>query len=855
MRGWDSVTQGGSLRPGPSALVIALGGLLLSLAPVSQRLEGAFFDAIQRLQDRTARPDIVLVDTRTMRGGATSAWESESFPALLDALGRSGVRLVIPAEVPPPTSGLPDTRQLATLAEMEKRSRATGNKDAAASIAAQWAEITRRSDLHARTIAATNRLRNVIVAVPTFEGAPGSSATGTGCESHVMTAVLAPSTEDSGARRVRAAAPPPASLCTVILGSGHVEFWSDPDGVVRRLDLLVNASGTLVPAAALRAAIALSFPSGTPPEIGSGEITWDSSRVRTSGGPQMLMRFYSAREPGRAFTTITAEEVLRGAGSDLLLKGQIAVLGDVSAGNGQGYVTPVGPQMPATLLLATGLSNLLADDYLVRPAWSGWAELVLMGILGVAVLLWGPRLPHTVAAMTGLLVATCLLGLEAYTASLGIWIQLATVSGFVLYALGAVRILQPGQAAHRTAPVDDAVAKADAPARAPATAVPSTGDQLDLAFSMLRHQPPTEHVKQRLYDVALEHARQRDLAKAERVLRHLAGIDPHYRNAGEKLKKLAGLRVAAPPAAGGHADAPPVVQAAPRPLDKDDLSGQTIGRYRIEKPIGRGAMATVYLGLDPKINRRVAVKTLALAEEFGDTDLANARAQFLREAESAGRLNHPNIISIYDAGEDGRVAYLAMEYFSGKPLSFYAQQGQLLEPRLVLDIMARAAEALHYAHNQHVVHRDVKPANLLYDAATDTLKITDFGIARLTDSSRTKTGIILGTPSYMSPEQLAGSGVSGQSDLFSLGITLYQLLTGAPPFRADSIPKLMQKIAQERHQPVSAMRDDLPPGLDEVLKRALAKNPAARYPNGRAMALALRDCCSSFAFSAAVQPT
>lgn len=855
MRGWDSVTQGGSLRPGPSALVIALGGLLLSLAPVSQRLEGAFFDAVQRFQHRDARPDIVLVDTRALRGGAGSAWEAESFPALLDALGRGGARLVIPAEAPPPTSGLPDARQLATLAEMEGRSRTSGNQDRAAALAAQWAEITRRSDLQARTVEAANRLRNVIVAVPTFDGTPGAPATGPGCDRHVMQAGLAPGMEDSGARRVRAVTSPPANLCEVILGAGHVEFWSDPDGVVRRLELLVDASGTLVQAAALRAAIALSFPSGAPPTIGPDSITWDATRLRTSGGPQTLFRFYSAREPERAFTTLTADEVLRSGGVDPRLKGRIAVLGDAGTTDGQGYVTPVGTQMPASLLLATGLSNLLAEDYLVRPAWSGWVETALMIAVGVAALLWGARLPYTLAAMTGLLLTTILLGAEAYAATRGTWIQLATVSGFALYALAVVRLLQPGQTAPRVERAGEAAGNGAAPARAPTPPAPSTGDQLDLAFSMLRHQPPTEHVKQRLYDVALEHARQRDLAKAERVLRHLAGIDPHYRNAGEKLKKLAGLRVAAPPTAGGAADAPPAAPAVPRTGGKDDLSGETIGRYHIEKPIGRGAMATVYLGLDPKINRRVAIKTLALAEEFGDTDLANARTQFLREAESAGRLNHPNIISIYDAGEDGRVAYLAMEYFSGKPLSFYAQQGQLLEPRLVLDIMARAAEALHYAHNQHVVHRDVKPANLLYDAATDTLKITDFGIARLTDSSRTKTGIILGTPSYMSPEQLAGSGVSGQSDLFSLGITLYQLLTGAPPFRADSIPKLMQKIAHEHHQPVSAVRDDLPPGIDEVLERALAKDPAARFPNGRTMALALRDCCSSFAFSAAVQPT
>jgi serine/threonine-protein kinase len=165
----------------------------------------------------------------------------------------------------------------------------------------------------------------------------------------------------------------------------------------------------------------------------------------------------------------------------------------------------------------------------------------------------------------------------------------------------------------------------------------------------------------------------------------------------------------------------------------------------------------------------------------------------------------------------------------------------------VLDLMARAAEALHYAHGQHVVHRDIKPANLLYDVGRDTLKISDFGIARLTDNSRTKTGIILGTPSYMSPEQLAGHGVTGQSDLFSLGVTAYQLLAGMPPFRADSIPRLMQKIAHEPHEPLQRQRNDLPAAVDLILDRALAKEAYDRFATGREMALALRDCCSTLA--------
>jgi len=208
-------------------------------------------------------------------------------------------------------------------------------------------------------------------------------------------------------------------------------------------------------------------------------------------------------------------------------------------------------------------------------------------------------------------------------------------------------------------------------------------------------------------------------------------------------------------------------------------------------------------------------------------------------------------IGAYDAGEDGSVAYLAMEYFQDKPLSHCAQQGQLLPLKTARELMARAAEGLNYAHGQHVVHRDIKPANMMYDRGTDSFKITDFGIARLTDTSRTKTGIILGTPSYMSPEQLAGTNVTGQSDLFSLGITPYQRLNGYAPLRADSIPKLMQEIAHERHESVRLMRDELPRSVDSLPDQALATGPADRFPSWRSMATALPECGASLGAAAA----
>jgi len=177
-------------------------------------------------------------------------------------------------------------------------------------------------------------------------------------------------------------------------------------------------------------------------------------------------------------------------------------------------------------------------------------------------------------------------------------------------------------------------------------------------------------------------------------------------------------------------------------------------------------------------------------------------------------------------------------------LSDHATPNNLLEPRKVLEVIGRTAEALGFAHKQQVVHRDIKPANLMYDASTDILKITDFGIARLTGAGSTRTGIVLGTPSFMSPEQLEGRNVTGHSDLFSLGVSLFQLLTGQLPFTADSMTGLMQQIAEVPHPPLRAFRPDLPECVEILIDRALAKNPDARFDSGAQMAAALDDCRS-----------
>ncbi len=267
---------------------------------------------------------------------------------------------------------------------------------------------------------------------------------------------------------------------------------------------------------------------------------------------------------------------------------------------------------------------------------------------------------------------------------------------------------------------------------------------------------------------------------------------------------------------------------------------QTLGRYRLERTIGRGSMGAVYLAVDPSTGRQFAIKTLELAREFEGDALNEARERFLREAQTAGRLSHPDIVKVHGAGESRGVAYIVMEFVPGRDLLPHVARSQLLPIPAVVAITARVADALASAHRRGVVHRDVKPANVMVDAATNTVKVTDFGIASLSDARCTRTGILLGTPSFMSPEQLTGLPIDGRTDVYSLGVMLFQLLAGALPHQSDSMARLMAQIVGEPAPDVRRLRPEVPAALADVVAKALQKNPEARHADGGRMAAELR---------------
>jgi predicted Ser/Thr protein kinase len=271
---------------------------------------------------------------------------------------------------------------------------------------------------------------------------------------------------------------------------------------------------------------------------------------------------------------------------------------------------------------------------------------------------------------------------------------------------------------------------------------------------------------------------------------------------------------ASSPAVPGHKDIPSAIKK--------------IGRYEIIKQVGRGAMGIVYKGRDPRLNRLTAIKTIHFFDDFNKIKVINSKKQFYLEAEVIAKLSHPNIVAIYDVGEDKGLSYLAMEYLEGESLEKYTDKNNLLSIARCIEIIIQACNALEYAHNHDIVHRDIKPANIML-VEDGLVKVTDFGVARMTANSKTHTGIIKGTPYYMSPEQTRGMKLTGASDIFSIGIVFYQLLTGRLPFTGDSLAAIMYQINNLEPEPPSSYNSSIDEIISEILNKALAKKLQKRY--------------------------
>lgn len=496
------------------------------------------------------------------------------------------------------------------------------------------------------------------------------------------------------------------------------------------------------------------------------------------------------------------------------------------------FVAPLGDRY--SQLAALDTLALLTGAYDWRPAWAIWGWLVLSMIF-VSLLLWlDKRFSRGTSVLVHSFAVFALLSADYALAALHHW--WLGFSGLAVWWSAVWVLYQLAYAAQRR---KEGLYRMRDEAQQKLAEVAREKGEFDAAFAHLKDCRWSVYVADLLAALAADMESRRAYASALRVYQYMS------EQSGEWAKRLSGrvsrLKQAMEVVSGER----PASGAQTLILSAKDIHPPKLGRYTIERVLGQGAMGTVYLGSDPKIGRRVAIKTLNLASEFLEEDLQEARARFQREAETAGRLRHPNIVTIYDVGEEGDLSYIAMDYLSGSPLSEFIEEDKRLPPSHVFSLLAQAADGLAYAHEQGIVHRDIKPANLIYDATNERLVITDFGIARLTDESRTKTGTIVGSPNYMSPEQIEGRDVDGRSDIFSLGVTLYQLLSGQLPFQGDSLAAVAYAIVKQEPEDISRLVNGLPRGTSTMLKRALAKKPEKRFPSADLMAEALRKLAAA----------
>jgi eukaryotic-like serine/threonine-protein kinase len=622
-------------------------------------------------------------------------------------------------------------------------------------------------------------------------------------------------------------------------GVGHLNQLNDVDGSVRDDPLLVNYYGKAVPSMALLAAARSLNLKPADIKINTGEsVQLGKLRVKTDELARMLPQFYRGRDGKPAFAVDSFYDVLNGKIPAGKYTDKIVVVGATAAGVGTTFATPGYAGLSPAEMVAHITSSILGEHFIVQPAWGNWAALAVFLLVAAYLIALLPRLTAGMGAAITAGLFVILLGSEfALLAGASLWLKFifpATLLVIGHLALTTKRFLVTEAGKLRS---DDESAETN---RMMGLALQGQG-QLDAAFDRFRRVPMSDAVMENMYNLALDFERKRQFNKAQAVYEHMAGWNKNFKDLQSKLNRAKNLSETVILGGGGAHPGGTML------LDGGAVEKPMLGRYQVEKELGKGAMGVVYLGRDPKIGRVVAIKTMALSQEFEGEELTDARERFFREAETAGRLQHQNIVTIFDAGEEHDLAYIAMEFLKGKDLVDFCKGGQLLPMPKVLSIVARVAEALAYAHRQNVVHRDIKPANIMYELDSDTVKVTDFGIARITDSSKTKTGLVLGTPSFMSPEQIAGKKVDGRSDLYSLGVMLFQMLTGVLPFRGDSMAELMYKIANEEAPDIRIIRPEIPERLANVVALSLTKRSETRYQNGDQFAADLRSVLAELA--------
>ncbi|MGD9191148.1 MAG: serine/threonine-protein kinase [Desulfobacterales bacterium] len=602
---------------------------------------------------------------------------------------------------------------------------------------------------------------------------------------------------------------------------GHTNLIMESDGIIRKIPHLISYQQREFLSFALQVAAKFTGSNLEDVQSKSAGLYLKHLKIPTDGHHRMLIDFsgQDANIQRFSFFDVINEKI-----SPDIFQGKIVLVGVTAQGLASRYRTPTKTNVSALEVMANVIENIINEKHIWRPSWMFLLEVSAISYFGFFLLFVLPRVSSRLGALIlGVFLLTWIGTSAILFITNGIWIKITAPLLLCLIGFSLVsRHRRLSEEKDENAELNKSLG----------LALQGQG-MLDMAFEkFLKCSIKNKSVQELLYNLGLDFERKRMFNKALAVYRHILKAGT-FKDIQQRISKLISLEktIAMPAGSTPKKTTFLVENGAARP---------TLGRYEILKELGQGAMGTVYLGNDPNIDREVAIKTINYAE-INAEELTEVKSRFFREAQAAGKLSHPNIVTIYDVGEDHDMAYIAMELLQGKDLTYFCNHNNQLPINRILQIITQVAEALGYAHNQDVVHRDIKPANIIL-MQNDQVKVADFGIARVVSTSKTQTGIIFGSPGYMSPEQVAGKRVDGRSDLFSMGIVFYELLTGKKPFNGSDITAIMYAIARAAYDPVLDIEPKTPGCCANIIDKLLTKGLSKRYKTAAQVVNDLNAC-------------
>jgi len=686
---------------------------------------------------------------------------------------------------------------------------------------------------------------------------------------------------------------PEPVLAEAAAAIGHVRTVASEDGRIRVVPLIIQHGENAYPSLALQIARVYTETPMEDVELTNGLVRMGNWDIPVSASAEVLLDWPAAGE--QAFPQYSFLDVVRGDVPDEAFHGKAVLVAGTASGLDDRDL-PFAVEAPGVLIYATFLDNVFRVDFVQAPTWAFLLEWGLFfAVCGLCVWLL-PRLSTPLLFLGVPALAVLLFGAAAFLfVQKGIWVKVVYPVVALVVPLGLTVGLRLTASEKETR---DVAAEKLENQKLLALSFQEKG-MLDMALATFNKLPFSQDMKLVYLNLGLDYENRGQRDKAYIVYKKIFDVDSSFEDVVTRMERLSQAGAAPslfpiPATNVGRAPAPaqaapeaPLVELVPADVeDEDDESptavagsaptppgptpappppsaprpptsvapggpvvtsapggpvppGSRLGRYEVEQHLGRGGMGDVYLVRDTVINRKAALKTIRGDTGFDARQVIEMRQRFYREAQTAGKLAHPNIVTVYDVGEDLGMSYIVMEFVEGQTLTQLMKKQRLSLPQ-IKHVVCNAAMGLEYAHDNGVFHRDVKPDNVMV-SKTGVVKVMDFGIARIVESNLTKTGSVMGTPAYMSPEQVHGQKIDARSDIFSLGVILYELLTGKKPFTGDTMSSVMFAVMKADPPPPSTVDSKIDTAWDAILRKALAKEPEGRYATAKEFAQAVRD--------------